>query len=258
MLMTVNANTRALLDLGALALLAAFVSPSPVRAEPLPVLMVIANQDFYYQEYATVRNELAARGLRVVVAAGRTSDAIPQAASSPRGIVRPDLDLGDASAADYSAVVFVGGWGASSYQYAFSGTYQSPAHQPDPYVADAVNRLINDLADQDKPVAAVSHGVTVLAWARVDGVSPLRGRTVAVSPGGSPAFEYEGETYGRAIVPAHWHVIENGGKARTAASTGDPLSSSDDVVVDGRIITAENHDSAALFARTLALAVTGR
>lgn len=255
---TVNPSSPARLAPGAIVLLATLVSPSFVRAETLPVLMVIANQDFYYQEYATVRNELAGRGLRVVVAAGRKSDAIPQAASTPRGIVRPDFALGDVSAADYSAVVFVGGWGASSYQYAFSGTYQSLAHQPDPYVADAVNRLINDLADQDKPVAAISHGVTVLAWARVDGVSPLYGRTVAVSPGGSPAFKYEGQTYGRAMVPAHWHVIKNGGKARTAASAGDPLSSADDVVVDGRIITAENYDSAALFSRTLALAITGR
>ncbi len=254
---TLNANTRALLDLGALVLLATLVSPSLVRAEPLPVLMVLANQDFFYQEYATVRNELAARGLRAVVAAGSTSDAIPQA-SGPRGIVTPDVALGEVSAADYSAVVFVGGWGASSYQYAFSGTYQSLAHQPDPYVADAVNRLINDFVDQDKYVAAVSHGVTVLAWARVDGVSPLQGRMVAVWPGGSPAFKYEGKAYGRAVVPLDWHVVENGGRARTAASTGDPLSSADDVVVDGRIITAENYDSAALFVRTIALAITGR
>ena len=254
---TLNAN-RALLDLGAIVLLATLVSPSLVRAEPLPVLMVIANQDFYYQEYASVRNELAARGLRVVVAAGSTSDAIPQATSSPRGIVTPDVALSDVSAADYSAVVFVGGWGASSYQYAFSGTYQSLAHQPDPYVADAVNRLINDFVDQDKYVAALSHGVTVLAWARVDGVSPLQGRAVAVWPGGSPALKYEGLAFGRAVVPADWHVIQNGGKARTAASTGDPLTSADDVVVDGRIITAENYDSAPLFARTLALLISGR
>lgn len=57
----------------------------PSAAEPLPVLMVIANRDFYYRESA-----------------------------------------GDA--ADYGAVVFVGGWGASSYQYAFSGTCANAAY----------------------------------------------------------------------------------------------------------------------------------
>jgi hypothetical protein len=36
--------------------------------------------------------------------------------------------LGGADAADYSAIVFVGGWGSSSYQYAFSGTYYNSAY----------------------------------------------------------------------------------------------------------------------------------
>lgn len=111
---TSNRNSGAMLNAGAVVLLATLVSPPVVRAEPLPVLLVIPNQDFYYREYAAVRDALAARGLRVVVAAGRKSDAIPQATSSPRGIVRPDFALGTVSAADCSAVVFVGGWGAST------------------------------------------------------------------------------------------------------------------------------------------------
>jgi putative intracellular protease/amidase len=254
---TTNAGTRSLLALGAIMLLATLLSPFVVRAEPLPVLMVIANQDFWYQEYARVRDGLVARNLPVVVAAGRTAGAIPQA-SSFRRIVTPDVAVGDASASDYSAVVFVGGWGASSYQYAFSGTYGALAHQPDPLVADAVNRLVNDFVDQDKYVAAISHGVTVLAWARVDGVSPLKGRTVAAWPGGSPAFEYGGRKYGAGVIPVFWHVISNGGSTRTSASTGNPLTSADDVVVDGRIITAESHDAAPLFTWTIARAIAGR
>ena len=251
-----NAKNRSVLALGPM-LLATLLSASVARAEPLPVLMVIANQDFWYQEYARVRKGLGALGLPVVVAAGSTAPAIPQAPDRLR-IVTPDLALTDVRASDYSAVVFVGGWGASSYQYAFSGTYASLAYQPDPVVADAVNRLVNDFIDQDKYVAAMSHGVTVLAWARVSGVSPLHGRTVAAWPGGSPAFEYEGHKYAAGVVPVSSHVAQNAGSARTAASKGNPLSSADDVIVDGRIITAENVDAAPLFTRTLARAIAGR
>jgi putative intracellular protease/amidase len=257
MITTLNPQHRSLRAVGAVLLLATLLTPSAVHADPLPVLMVLANSEVWYEEYARVRKELGARGLPVVVAAGRRADAIPQEPGLRR-VVAPDVLVSEVSGADYSAVVFVGGWGASSYQYAFSGTYERLAHRPDPLVADAVNRLIGDFLAQDKPVAALSHGVTVLAWARVDGVSPLQGRTVAAWPGGSPAFKYEGQAFAPAAIPVSWHVVENGGTVRTAASAGDPLSSADDVVIDGRIITAEDYQSAALFARTLALAISGR
>ena len=39
------------------------------------------------------------------------------------GNVRPDLALSDVKAEDYSAIVFVGGWGSSMYQYDFPGDY---------------------------------------------------------------------------------------------------------------------------------------
>ena len=219
--------------------------------------MVISNHDIWYREYVEVRKELAVRGLPVVVAAGNLADAVPQEPGIRR-TVTPDVLVTDVSAADYSAVVFVGGWGASSYQYAFSGTYDSPVHRPDVFVADAVNRLIGGFIAEKKPVAAISHGVTVLAWARVDGVSPLQGRTVAAWPGGSPAFKYEGQTFPEGVIPVYWHVIRNRSRARTAASTGNPLSSADDVVVDGQIITAEHYDAAPLFSWTLARAIAGR
>ena len=60
------------------------------------------------------------------------------------------------------------------------------------------------------------------------------------------------------MIPVDWHVIQNGGLPLTSASIGDPLSRTDDVWVDGKIITAEHYDSAVLFARTLALVISGR
>jgi putative intracellular protease/amidase len=204
-----------------------------------------------------VRKELAARGLRVVVAAGTTAAAVPQDLGLRR-TVTPDVAVGDASASDYSAIVFVGGWGASSYQYAFSGTYANAAYNQAEQ-AGSVNQLVNDFVAQDKYVTALSHGVTVLAWARVDGRSLLEGRTVAAWPGGTPGFTTaEGQAYPGGTIDVYFHVVRRGAAAGPTASIGDPLSSTDDVVVDGRIITGENWESAPLFARTLARAIAGR
>jgi putative intracellular protease/amidase len=249
--------TRTLLA-GAMAAVAAFnVSIAAADAAPLPVLMVIANQDFYYKEYADTRAALQARGLAVVVAAGKTTMARPQGTMVGMD-VRPAIALSQADASDYSAIVFVGGWGASSYQYAFGGTYANAAYNGQTSVARDANVLINDFVAQDKYVAALSHGVTVLAWARVDGASPLRGRAVVATAGGVPGFRSGNFDFRDAEYPARWQIEGNGGVMLTSGSIGDPMTSADDVIVDGRIITAENPASAVRFADEIARAVTHR
>ena len=65
-------------------------------------------------------------GVRVEVAAATRDVCRPHFGSGQGpdgGLVNPDLALTEADASRYSAIVFVGGWGASSYQYAFAGTY---------------------------------------------------------------------------------------------------------------------------------------
>jgi putative intracellular protease/amidase len=223
-------------------------------ATPKPVLLVIANQDFSYVEYATLRTSLEARGIPVVVAAGATRLATPQGDGSGMP-VQPDLALADASASDYSAIAFVGGWGSSAYQYAFSGTYDSAAYRPQKAITQQVNRLIGEFAIEDKPTAAICHGVSVLAWARVDGASPLQGRTVVASAGGVPAFRERGGAFPAAEVPLRWQLEMNGATMLTSASVGNPHTASDDVIVDGRIITAENFESAGRVAELLAQAI---
>jgi putative intracellular protease/amidase len=223
-------------------------------ASPQPVLMVLANQDFHYAEYASLRASLEARGYAVVVAAGDARLATPQR-DVPGQAVVPDLALAKVSAGDYSAIAFVGGWGASQYQYAFDGSYDAPAYRPQKAVTQEVNRLINDFIEQDKYVAAICHGVSVLAWARVDGVSPLQGRTVVASAGGVPAHRGRGAAYPDAELPLRWQLEWNGATMLTSASVGNPHSTSDDVVVDGRIITAENFEAAGRVAELLAQAV---
>ena len=217
------------------------------RQEPQPVLMVIANQDFYYQEYADTRASLEAAGLEVVVAAATTETARPHANSgqgSSSGYVTPDLALTDADADDYSAIVFVGGWGASSYQYGFEGTYNNSAYNSSEALKTTVNDLINDFVEQDKYVTAICHGVSVLAWARVDGASLLEGKTVAAWAGSAPSSDTNFNTTRTA-------VEANGGTMVASGSIGDPNTATDDVIVDGRIITAENYGSAAMFGRVL-------
>lgn len=223
-------------------------------AHPMPVLMVLANQDFHYAEYAATRASLEARGLAVVVAAGESRPAQPQGAGAGRA-VQPNLALEQASEGRYSAIVFVGGWGASSYQYAFSGTYQNAAYRGQPAVTREVNRLIEQFSSAGKPIAGISHGVTVLAWARVDGSSPLDGRVVVGPASGTPAFRLRGIDYPNAEQPARWQVEMNGAAMLTSGSVGNPMSTTDDVWVDGRIITAESHDASGRFAEVLAQSI---
>ncbi len=230
-----------------------------LTASPLPVLLVIADQqDFYYQEYGDTRASIEAAGVSVRVAATTTNPSRPHANTGEGpsgGVVVPDLTLASARADDYSAIVFVGGWGASMYQYAFTGDYVDNRYDGDLATKAAVNNLINDFVDQDKFVTAICHGVTVLAWARVDGTqaSPLAGRQVSVPFIGSPAVQYQGQYYGYFQLGQRPQVVANGGITNTASGQyGNPNTVADDVVVDGRIITAENYDAAAEFGRVVA------
>jgi putative intracellular protease/amidase len=232
--------------------------------------MVIANQDFYYKEYADTRRSLEAAGLDVAVAAATTQTAVPHGNSGQgweSGAVVPDLALATADAADYSAVVFVGGWGSSMYQYAFNdpnldGTtdnyYANDLYNGAAAPREAANELINDFVAQDKYVAGLCHGVTVLAWARVDGASPLDGKRVAVPlTVGSPTQFYNGE-WRPFMDPTgqYQQVLDNGGLANPVSGQyGDPTTVADDVIVDGRIITGENYDSALHFGAVIARSV---
>ena len=229
-----------------------------MAADTLPVLLVVADQnDFYYQEYNDTRISLEQAGLTVKVAATTTQRSVPHPGSGQPwytdGGVTPDIALADVNAADYSAIAFVGGWGSSMYQYAFSGDYANSAYDGDLATKQIVNNLINDFVEADKYVAAICHGVTVLAWARVDGVSPLDGKTVSVPHIGSPAVDYNGISYGNFQLGQYEQVVANGARAnQLSGQYGESWTVTDDVVVDGKIITAENYDAALEFGRVIA------
>lgn len=216
---------------------------------PLPVLIVIANNEFYYTEYSAPRAALEEVGIPVVVGAGRRVLSTPHANTgytSGNGAVMPDIALADARASDYSAIVFVGGWGAAQYQYAFPGTYSNAAYNGTLAIREAANRLINEFVAQDKLVTGVCYGVSVLAWSRVNGQSLLQGRTATTAHFSSPTNNLpEAGLY-------RWHLETNGATAFTGGTLGDQASRFDDVLVDGRIVTGENYDSARLLGVTIA------
>ena len=243
-----------------------------LSASALPVLLVVADQqDFYYREYGDTRLGIESQGVSVVVGATTTNPTTPHwGTGQPEGelgTIIPDIALADVNPNDYSAIAFVGGWGASMYQYAYNDPngdgvtdnyYVNPLYNADSDLNDGliapqkvvVNNLINDFLDADKPVAGVCHGVTVLAWARVDGASPLQGKSVAVPhQEGTPDQFYNGAwRNGGYFHGQSDQVIDNGGiPTAFSGAYGKLGTTTDDVIVDGRIITGENPDSALLF-----------
>lgn len=75
------------------------------------ILMVIASRGFRDEEYAQPRKLFDQEGAKVTVA----SSSLEKATGMLGAEVQPDILLKDANAADYDAVVFVGGNGAREY-----------------------------------------------------------------------------------------------------------------------------------------------
>ncbi len=223
----------------------------------LPVLLVLANDGFYYREYSETRLGLENQGLEVVITAGNLDWCYPHANTgqgAENGWIMPDLALADVDAADYAAIAFIGGWGSSHYQYAFTGSYSNGYYNSNAHRALA-NQVINDFVDQDKIISAICFGVTVLAWSRVDGQSPITGKDVSTFALGGPSGIYDGIWYGNYGMATTWHITQNGGTHVPSGSIGDPSTVDDDVLVDFsnglRVITAENYDAALAFGTTL-------
>lgn len=167
-----------------------------LSADPLPVLMVIADQqDFYYKEYADTRASLEAAGVEVVVAATITNISTPhwnsdQPLCDP-GEVTSDLALSEVNPADYSAIALVGGWKSSMYQYTSStGDYVNNLYDGDLATKNFVNNLINVFEASGKYLGFICHTTTIGAWSRVNGNRLFAGKQVSVPYTRSPAVQY--------------------------------------------------------------------
>jgi putative intracellular protease/amidase len=208
------------------------------------VLIVIANHHFFYREYGDPRQELERAGVRVTVAAGRKALCDPHSGSGQGpdgGNVQAEMALSEVKAKDFDAILFSGGWGASAYQFAFNGRYSDATYNGDKAVKSEVNRVINEFVQQDKYVCALCNGVSVLAWARVNGKSPLAGKRVCAPVREAPPGVYNG----RPGQPScRWHPESNGAILSPAGAIGQAGNPVDDVLVDGKIITGEDDISA--------------
>ncbi|MDD5308581.1 MAG: DJ-1/PfpI family protein [Deltaproteobacteria bacterium] len=152
----------------------------PPKAKPAGknVLMVIAPADFRDEELFETRKVLKAAGHTVKVASMTTQEATGMLG----GKATPDLTLADARAADYDAVVFVGGQGSTVL---FD---DAQAH-----------KLASDAAKDGKVLAAICLAPAILANAGL-----LTGRR-ATSNGGATAVL---KAKGAAVVDAA--VVEDG------------------------------------------------
>ncbi len=244
-------------------LLFSLVAPLSAQAPgPRRVAMVLPQQDFYYPDYGPLRDALEAQGATVTVAAPSLAPCYPHAGTAQGaangGVVVPDIALTDVSGAEFDAIVVTGGWGVASVTFAFPGTWLNPAYGPDTAAALALNTLFGEFLAEDKPVAAICHGVSVLAWARVDGTSPLDGATVTGYAGNGPAASVGGQTYAANTLPTRWHVEQNGATMLSDSAIGDPTSAHDDVIVDGNLVTAQDWRAASALGATLVSEIDAR
>ncbi len=206
--------------------------------------MIIANHHFFYREYADPRAEFEKAGFQITVAAGSKSICRPHPNSGQgnrNGNVNADIALADVDVKDYDAVLFSGGWGSSSYQYAFPGRYNTASYNGNRRVKEQANRIINEFLAAGKYTCALCNAVSVLAWARVDGKSPLEGKKVCAPTRPAAAGIYNGR---QAQPSCRWHPEANGAVLSPAGAIGRPNTAIDDVIVDGKIITGEDDISA--------------
>ena len=138
---------------------------------PLPVLMLLPQNELFNPDYTGVRNGLLAENLRLVTAAERRepvkflrspNDGVPEP-------VLPDLALSNnVQAKDYAAIIFVGG---KAPELCTGATGQQ------------VRRLLKEFSQDNKPICAICAGQHVPAYFGLYGKS----RTVA---GGQYAEEH--------------------------------------------------------------------
>jgi len=131
---------------------------TPQPAVTMQVLLIIAPQNFQPQEYGDTRRVLEEGGYTAVVA----STTLEEAVSMPpaRTPVKPDVMIGDVVVADYDAIIFIGGSGASVY-------WDDPI----------AHRIAQEAVAQEKVLAAICIAPATLAKAGV-----LQGKQATVFP----------------------------------------------------------------------------
>jgi serine/threonine protein kinase/putative intracellular protease/amidase len=153
---------------GAAAPASGYVRPdaTPTRAgqRPAPpaastgrhrVVFVLASRGFYYPDYSGVYDVLKAEDVDVVIASSKVGTLEPDAMGGGDS-VESTLNIRDARAGDFDAVIFCGGQGVQEF-FSFRGTEAGLQ----------AKRLIDEMRSQDKWVTALCMGPAILADAGV-------------------------------------------------------------------------------------------
>ncbi len=133
------------------------------------VLMVIAPENFRDEEYREPRRILEDKGCTVTVASTHTRPSKGMLGL----VVTPDTTLDKVRAADFDAVIFVGGYGAEAY-----------------YADTRAHALAADTVKRGVPLAAICVAPTILANAGV-----LKGKSATVWESQSKALVAGGARY---------------------------------------------------------------
>lgn len=154
----------------------------------MKALFIVAQEGYQPLEYATLKKILEKAGVEVVTA----SKKVGVCKDKMGGSTQATIAIGDVNVANYDAVVFIGGPGATVYQQ------DSKAHQ-----------IAQEAVKQDKILAAICLAPTILAYA---GVLEGKKATVWDSGGQQKAIlEKNSATYtGQAVTVDGKIVTANG------------------------------------------------
>ncbi len=160
------------------------------------IVIVIASSNFRDEEYQVPRDLLEKAGVKVTVACSKL-----QPSNGMLGlVVKPDVLLKDVTCADFDAIVFVGGAGASEY-------WDDPI----------AHKLAKEFADQQKPTTAICIAPVTLARAGL-----LKGRAATVWPDVLDEMKKQGAQMKSQGVVADGHLITADGPL-SAAEFGKAL-----------------------------------
>ena len=160
------------------------------QAAPLAgkkIVLIIAHKDFRDEEYQTPRQLFEAQGAVVKVA----SSSLEKAKGMLGAEVKPDLLLKDVQVAEYEAIVFVGGSGATEY-------WDDPA----------AHAIAKEAVEKGKVLAAICIAPATLAKAGV-----LKGKKATVFSSAAGELKAAGCTYTGQEVEREGKIITAGGPA---------------------------------------------
>lgn len=188
-----------------LVLLAACVQQEVVKVDLTgkKVLMLIAPSNFRDEEFSEPYNMLTSNGAKVTVASVGTAPAEGMLGMT----VTPDIDVSSAKAADYDAVIFVGGSGVDEHGLFNNGEFL---------------RIAKEANESGKAIGAICLAPKILASAGL-----LQGKKATVYSAGVAYIKSKGAE----------HVGQ-------------------DLVQDGKIITASGPQAATKFGNAIAQALT--